>query len=45
MTPDGKDVRFNIPTSATGPFSIVLGPDGNLWFTEMNTGQIGRFVP
>jgi streptogramin lyase len=24
---------------------IAVGPDGNLWFTEYNTNQIGRVTP
>ena len=27
------------------PFVIALGPDGNLWFTELRRSQIGRITP
>lgn len=29
---------------ASPPYFITSGPDGNLWFTEQNTGQIGRIT-
>ncbi|HET9794303.1 MAG TPA: hypothetical protein VFS34_07560, partial [Thermoanaerobaculia bacterium] len=38
-------VEFPLPTAATGPRSIVAGPDGDLWFTETNAGKIGRITP
>lgn len=28
-----------------GPVSIVSGPDGNLWFTELSGNRIGRITP
>jgi virginiamycin B lyase len=34
--------EFTVPTPASGPNAIALGPDGNLWFTESNANQIGR---
>ena len=37
--------EFQIPTSASGPAEITLGPDGNLWFTENRRDQIGRITP
>src|SRR6187431_2493980 len=27
------------------PYSIVAGPDGNLWFTESDGNAIGRITP
>ena len=35
-------VEFNIPTIGAFPETIVLGPDGALWFTEYWTSRIGR---
>ena len=37
--------EFNLPTATSGPLKIVSGPDGNLWFTEFNSGKIGRITP
>src|SRR5271170_1966147 len=38
----GKVTEF----SATGNAEVITaGPDGNLWFTEPNTGRIGRSTP
>ena len=36
---------FDLPTSAAAPYRIVLGPDGNLWFTEAGAAKIGRITP
>jgi virginiamycin B lyase len=36
---------FNIPTSNAEPFNITSGPDGNLWFTELNANKIGQLTP
>jgi streptogramin lyase len=37
--------EFAIPTSGSGPQGITAGPDGNLWFAENATNQIGRITP
>ena len=40
--------HYPLPTTFSGPFSIVAGPDGNLWFTESGspaTRRIGRITP
>lgn len=36
---------FPIPTSDSQPISIVLGPDGNFWFTEQNASKVARVTP
>ena len=33
---------FNIPTGSSNPTGVIAGPDGASWFTESNTGKIGR---
>jgi virginiamycin B lyase len=42
--PTGHLKLFRIPTAASDPREIVLGSDGNMWFTESNNNvsQIGR---
>ena len=52
MSPNGKYVWIPLPHPDSSPNDIVLGPDGNLWFTErqaLNTGEkgnrIGRMAP
>ena len=37
--------EFPVATAASGRFSIALGPDGNVWFTEVNSNKIGRITP
>jgi virginiamycin B lyase len=36
---------FATPTLASGAWEITRGPDGSLWFTERNNGQIGHVIP
>ncbi|MBI1913589.1 MAG: FG-GAP repeat protein [Planctomycetes bacterium] len=31
-------------TAGSGPTSITVGPDGNLWFTEFNTDSVARLT-
>lgn len=37
--------EFPLPDSAAGPLGICFGPDGNVWFTELAAGRIGRLNP
>jgi len=37
--------EFLIPSSNSSPNGITLGPDGNLWFAELNTYKISRVTP
>ncbi len=37
--------EFSIPTVCTNPLAIVADYDGNVWFTETNTGNLGKFNP
>ncbi len=34
--------EYDVPTADSDPLSITLGPDGAMWFTEEDGGQIGR---
>ena len=36
---------FPIPTPDSQPISIILGPDGYLWFTEQNASNVARVTP
>jgi len=36
--------EYPTPTSASGPYSIMAGPDGALWFTEPGVNKIGRIT-
>jgi streptogramin lyase len=36
---------FPLPTADSGPAGIALGPDGNLWFTQVRGNRIGRLTP
>src|SRR5438309_294879 len=48
-TSDAKSSRyiteFKIPTACTQPLAIITDPNGNVWFTETNTGKIAKFDP
>ena len=37
--------EYSIPTECSNPLAIVSDYDGNVWFTETNTGNIGKFDP
>jgi len=37
--------EYKIPTPCTEPLAITSDPDGNLWFTQTNTGQVAKFDP
>ena len=37
--------EFKIPTLCTQPLSMTTDPSGNVWFTETNTGNLGKFDP
>jgi virginiamycin B lyase len=37
--------EFTIPTASSSPFQIAPGPDGNVWFTEVNGNHIARITP
>ena len=37
--------EFEIPTECTNPLAIVADYNGNVWFTETNTGGVGKFDP
>ncbi len=37
--------EYKIPTACTQPLAIITDPAGNVWFTESNTGNLGKFVP
>jgi virginiamycin B lyase len=43
--PNQTVTEFPIPTANSNAFSITLGPDGNLWFTEVGGNKIGRITP
>jgi virginiamycin B lyase len=36
--------EFAIPGPGNAPYGITSGPDGNLWFTEINGNQIGSIT-
>ena len=37
--------EYIIPTECTNPLAIVSDYDGNVWFTETNTGNLAKFDP
>jgi streptogramin lyase len=42
---DGSNAtEYTPPTANSFPYSIVAGPDGNVWFTENKPNNIGEFL-
>src|SRR5262249_37919440 len=37
--------EFALPTPDSQPNTIVAGPDGNVWFMEINRDTLGRITP
>jgi len=37
--------EYSIPTVCTNPLAIVADYDGNVWFTQTNTGKLAKFDP
>lgn len=44
ITTQGVITEYVVPTPNSGPLGITSGPDGALWFTESNAGQIGSIT-
>jgi streptogramin lyase len=42
--PAGQVSEFPITTTASKPYGIASGPDGNLWFTESAGNKIGQLT-
>src|ERR1700730_404714 len=36
--------EFTVPTAGRDPWWVAAGPDGNVWFTEFHSGNIGRIT-
>ena len=41
---NGNFTEFPLPRPSSGPYGITTGPDGALWFTEMQANKIGRIT-
>src|SRR6266700_1219151 len=44
-SPAASITESPVPTARSSPSGITAGPDGNLWFTENGSTQIGRISP
>ncbi len=42
--PAAQVTEFPTPTANSRPYTIVPGPDGNLWFTESVGNKLGRIT-
>ncbi len=46
LTKNGERRQYPLPVGLAGaPWGIAVGPDRNIWFTEVSTGKIGRLDP
>ena len=43
--PMGQITEFSTATANAGPEGMVAGPDGNLWYAEINANKIARGKP
>lgn len=43
ITTDGTITEFPLPTPQSNPGTIVVAPDGKVWFTEVTYRRIGQF--
>jgi virginiamycin B lyase len=34
--------EFAVPTATDSPWTLTVGPDSNIWFTEASNASIGR---
>ena len=41
---DGAVKAFDLPSAASVPSDVAIGPDGAVWFLEYRTNSIGRLV-
>jgi virginiamycin B lyase len=41
----GVVTTYPLPTPDGRPFELAVGTDGNIWFTEIEGGQVGRVTP
>jgi virginiamycin B lyase len=41
---DGAIKAFDLPTAASVPSDVAVGPDGAVWFLEYRTNTIGRLI-
>jgi len=44
MTPTGEVTQFELPGPGGFPTRLALGPEGNVWFTEIQD-KVGRITP
>lgn len=42
ITPLGQISEYRVPTAAADPYDITVGPDSNLWFTELSANKIAK---
>jgi virginiamycin B lyase len=45
MTLSGEITQFELPGPGSFPTRLALGPEGNVWFTEMQEDKVGRITP
>jgi streptogramin lyase len=45
ITPSGEVKEFPVPSRNSEPTAIVLGVDGNIWFSEPGASKVGRISP
>lgn len=41
----GAVTTIHLPTSGSFPYTMTVGPDDSLWFTELSSSKLGRVFP
>jgi virginiamycin B lyase len=44
VSPSGEIREFFLPNGSSQVFSLAIGPDNNLWYTDAYLGRIGCLV-
>ena len=44
ITPDGQISEFPTGGKETSPKGITVGPDGNIWYTDLDKNRVGRMT-
>jgi virginiamycin B lyase len=44
ISPNGEKFTYNLPSKGVIQHRIIVGPNGNIWFTQLKTDKIGKIT-